>query len=40
MSIDLNELPACLQPYKEQIVATQKDSIEINLRLGNNTHKV
>lgn len=31
MSIDLNELPACLQAYKEQIAATQKDSIEINL---------
>lgn len=31
MSINLNELPACLQPYKTQIIATKKDSIEISL---------
>lgn len=31
MSINLNELPECLQPYKDKIVATQKDSIEITL---------
>ena len=31
MSINLNELPARLQPYQNQIAATQKDSIEMTL---------
>ncbi len=31
MSINLNELPAALQAYKQQIAATKKDSIEISL---------
>ena len=31
MSISFDELPESLQPYKDQIAATQKDSIEINL---------
>lgn len=31
MSIDFNSLPICLQPYKVQILETQKESIEMTL---------
>ena len=34
MTINFNDLAVCLQPYKDQILATQKESIEMTLLLS------